>query len=502
MNDMTVKRRLEVGSRKSKDLMHMLYHMLKSWNSSLETILKTFGLPSSDFQLNKYSSKIIGTLLLTAFLISATSTSNGQDKSEFTMKEAQTYALENNGKVKNAKLDLQIAEKKVWETTAIGLPQVSASGAFQNFMDIPTSVIPANSFDASAPDDAILEMRFGTDYTMNGGLQVNQLIFSGNYLVAIQATQAFLAVSQNVITKNEIDVKHLVAEAYITVLVLEANKKILTSTLESIESIYSDTKILVEEKVIEAINANQIELSVLQTKNGLTKVESQVEGAKDFLKLHMGMDLNADIKLTENIDVFLAQTEKVEDTKLNPESTIDHQILASQLTLNKLALKNTKANYLPNLAAFFSHQQTALRNEFNITDSDQNLYPTTIWGINLSIPIFSSGQRASQVSQAKLEVLKTQNTIEQADKGIALQISTATSDLNRAREVFKTEKRAIEVAKKVLDNTEIKFKEGLVSSMELTQAQSQYLVAQSNGVRATYNLLKAKFSIDKLSNKL
>ncbi len=439
-------------------------------------------------------------IIITALLFGSF-TSFGQDS--FSLKQAQEYAILNNGNSKNAKLDLEIAEKKVWETTAIGLPQISGKVDFQNFIDIPTTVVPANTFNPMAPADEVMEMQFGTDYNVNATLQVSQLIFSGNYLVGLQASKAYTNTSKQLVEKSELETKAAVTEAYYTVLVLEENKRIMDSTLTSTEQIFEDTKILVEEKVVESTNAAQLELSVLQVQNGITQVEAQVRVAKNLLKMQMGMDLTKDITLTETLDGFIGIAEGITAPEVyDVSNNIDHKILESQLTLNELSLKNTKANYLPSLAAFFSHQQVAQRNEINFFDSDYSWYPTTLWGLNLTIPIFSSGQRASQVSQAQLEVMKSQNTMEQADKGIKLQMSQAVADFNSAKDVYNTQKKAIDVAKLIFDNTQIKYKEGIVSSLELTQVQTQYLTAQSNLTSAAFNLIKAKLSIDKLSNKL
>jgi len=437
---------------------------------------------------------IIGFALLIGF------TSTGQES--FSLKQAKDYALQHSVQIKNALLDVEIAQQRIKETTAAGLPQVSGSVAFQNFLDIPTSLIPANTFNPAAPPDLFMPVKFGTDFNMNGTLQVSQLIFSGNYLVGLQASKTYKSISQQMVEKSEIETKALVSEAYFTVLVLNENLKTMDSTLLKLQKMHTDTEILIDEKVLEPVSALQLELSILEIENGLKQINDQVVVATKLLKFQMGYDIKKEIVLSEDLSMLSEGLEGEIASTINVAENIDYKLLQTQLSANELLLKNSKANYLPSLAGFFTHQQVAMGNEFNFFGSDGDWYPTTIWGLNLSIPIFSSGERASKVKQARIETYKTQNTIQQLDAGLQLQISQATTAYNNAIESKKTKDKAVEIAQEVLRTTEIKYKEKMVSSMELTQAQSQLIQSQTNLTNAKYEVLKAKLAIDKLINKL
>lgn len=426
----------------------------------------------------------------------------GRAQKSFTLKEAMQYGISNNAEIKNAGLDLEIAEKKVWETTTAGLPQISANADFKNFLDIPTTVVPASAFNPMAPEGEMTGLRFGTNYNLTGSLQLSQLIFSGNYLVGLQASKTYTSISQQLKEKKEISVKESIASAYYTVLVLQANSSVLDSTLLTVEDLFNQTKILVDEKVAESTNADQLELTVFQVKNAISQIDQQVKVAKNLLKFNMGYSLSQEIELSETLDAFTESTTSIINPTINTAENIDHKILNSQLALNELSLKNTKANYLPTLAGFFSHQQNAQRNKFNFLDGSEPWYPTTLWGLTLDIPIFSSGQRASKVDQAKLEVIKSQNSMQQLDEGLKLQMVQAISEFQNATESFTLQSKSAEVAQKILNNTIIKYKEGVVSSMDLTQAQNQFLQTQTELINANFNLLNTKLKIDKLQNKL
>jgi outer membrane protein TolC len=182
------------------------------------------------------------------------------------------------------------------------------------------------------------------------------------------------------------------------------------------------------------------------------------------------------------------------------ESNIDYKILNSQLALNELSLKNTKANYLPTLAAFFNFQKQALRNDFDFFDGDKEWYPTTLWGLSLNIPIFSSGQRMSQVKQAALEVEKTQQSITQFSEGLKMQVLQATTNYELAKNKLELQVKSKGFAQSVLEDTQILYKEGTATSIELTQAQNQLLTEQTNYTNALFELIKAKLQLEKLAN--
>ena len=420
----------------------------------------------------------------------------------YSLKQAKQYAIQNSTQVKNSLLDVEIAQQKIKETTATGLPQISGTVAFQNFLDVPTSLIPASSFDPAAPVDLLIPVKFGTDFNLNGTLQVSQLIFSGNYLVALQASKTYKAISIQMVEKSELEIKAAVSEAYFTVVVLQANSEAMDSSLIIIKHIYNDTKILINEKVLEPSASLQLELSIMELENGLKQVNDQIIVAKKLLKFQMGIEINTEIRLADDLTTLSSGLEGEIASTINVAENIDYKMLQTQLKVNELLVKNKKADYLPTLAGFFSHQQVAMGNEFNFFGSDGSWYPTTIWGLNLSIPIFSGGQGPSRLKQAKIETLKTQNRIKQLDEGLQLQTAQATTAYNNSLDSQKTRERAVEIANEVLRTTEVKFKEKVVSGMELTQAQSQVIQSKTNLINAKYEVLKAKLAIDKLVNKL
>lgn len=415
-----------------------------------------------------------------------------------TLEKAQEFALSHNYEIQNAQVDELIMKKKVWEITAQGLPQASASGQFQNYIDIPTQLVPAQTFNPSAPEGEFIGLKFGTDYNVNGTVQVSQIVFNGNYLVGLQAAKASRSMYSLLTDKKEIDVKADVTETFYTVLVLKENKSILDSTLFTVQEMLELTQKLVEEEVMIRSNAVQLELSVLQMQNAISQVTSQIKLAENLLKFQMGMEINTPI----NVEGALNNMSEEVATTMDPAQNIDYQLLMAQKELNLLDVKNKKANYLPSVNAFWNHQQVAQRNETDFFNKDKPWFPTTIWGIQVSIPIFSSGMRMAQVSQAKLEVEKSENSLAQMDEALKLQMSQALTNYQLAKETVVLKEKSIEAASLVFEDNRILYNEGTLSSIELTQSQNQLLMQQTEYTNAYFELIKARIALEKLMNKL
>lgn len=430
---------------------------------------------------------------------------NGQEvkmPSAFSLKEAQEYALKNAYSIKNAKSDVKIAESKIFETTTLGLPQVKGEINFQNYIDIPTQVLPANAFNPMADPKELVPLRFGTDYNTNAGLTATQLIFDGSYIVALQASRSYALLSKLTLSKTENDVKEAVAQAYYTVIVAEENKKILQQSLENMNKLLKETEAIYKSGFVEEQDVDQLKVSVTTLNNSLNRLNKQIEIAYKLLKLQMGIDIDAQITLTDNLSSLIVNNtaEALVSSDFKYSENLDYKLLQTQAHLAKLGLRRERYGYLPSLGAFFTHQQNALRNEFDIFDNDKKWFPTTLWGVKMSIPIFDSGMKGAKISQAKQEYNKILNTQKQIEQSLKIQAENAKADFTSALERYMNEKENLNLTEKIYNKTLIKYKEGLATSLELAQAQSQFLSTQGNYVNAMLDLLNSKARLEKIMN--
>jgi outer membrane protein len=422
----------------------------------------------------------------------------------FSLQQAIDYAVKNGYSVKNSATDIEIANKKVKETRAIGIPQLNADAGFNNFLNIPISVVDASAFNPLAPPGALVRIPFGVKYNMNYGFTASWLAFNGEYLVALQASKTFLEISKKNLRKTEIETKESVSKAYYTVLILQENKKILQENIKNLEASIAQTSAFNKEGFTEELDVDRLNLLMTNLKNTLSTLEQQKVLAEKLLKFQMGFDVNGTIILSDELNAMVGAASSGIDAepKFDVKSSIDFSILETSRRVSLLNTKRLKANYLPTLSTFYSWKENRLGNEFeNLSDPVYRVTGGTIVGLNLSVPIFQGLGQSARISQAKLETKKIELLQLQQEQGYTLQSSQSLSDYTTALNTYKSSKEAVELAEKIKDRTTIKYNEGVGSSVEVLQAQSELLSAQSNYINSIFQLLNARVALDKNLNK-
>lgn len=438
-------------------------------------------------------------LVLTLVLISMCL--KGQETTSFSLREAQKFAYNNNEQVKNSLLDIESARKRIWESTAIGLPQVNAEADFQYFIDVPTSVADASVFNPQAPEGELVDFRLGTDYNSKAGVTLSQLIFDGSYFVGLKAAKNFKTLVEKQFDQTKTEIHYQITNAYIGVLIAQENIVLLDSLVNTTQKLYESTKKVFESGLAGEIEVDQVELSLNNVKNAKIRAERNLALSENLLKFQMGYPLEDDIELTDNIDVFMSDIKK--DLKVLPEgfirNHIDYMVLQEQRELNELNRQLERVKNYPSLGAFFTHNQQAFRNEFDFfTGGDW--FPTTIVGLNLKIPITSSGMRLARESQKRIVVEQMDNNLSLMERSLKLQFTQAKTRYENAYAVYESEQRNLEVSQKIYNNSVISETQGFSGALRVTQAQNQLITAQQTYINSLYELLEAKNELDKLTN--
>ena len=442
------------------------------------------------------------TKYLIAILFLGTFSVWSQDQTSFSLAEAEEFGVNNNEKMKNSLLDVEAARKRVWETTAIGLPQISAEGSFQHLIDIPTQVVDASLFNPMAPPGEVMEFQMGQKFTTGLTFNVNQLLFNGSYIVGLQFSKHWMKMSENSVERTKFEIKAMVREAYYTVLVAQKNVELMDSILLSTEKLQTETEVLFNNGFILKEDADQIKLTLNRIKNQKITAERQVEIAMNLLKLQMGYDFDKELQLTENLDDVLNDilANSPVNTDYNPNDNSTFQMLTEQKVLDEFNVRNEKSKYYPSVSAFFSHSQNAFRNEFNFF-ANEPWYPTTIWGLGVQIPITTSGQQVMKVQQAEITVEKDQNNIENLERSLEFQELQLKAEFLNAFDQMNIEKENVELASFIYAQALKKKKLGAISSLEVTQLQNQLLQAEGTYIGSIMSLLNVKIQLDKLFNK-
>jgi outer membrane protein TolC len=371
---------------------------------------------------------------------------------------------------------------------------------YQNFIDLPTSIVPGEFFGAPGQD---IKLQFGVPQQMTAGLSASQLLFDGSWLVGLQASKAYAQLQQQQVQLSERDVRKNVMDSYGYVLIAEEGLQILLQSKTLLENTLKETNSLYKEGFIEEQTVEQLQLNLNDVNNRIANSETQLVLTKNLLKFTMGYPLNADITLTDKSDnLLLSNTEQVLASTYNPESSLEFQLSKSALEMQELNLKNEKAKTLPNLAAFYNLQAQALRREFNFMDTSKPWFPVQLWGVQMNVPIFSGGRRYYSIQRAKVNVLKSSEQLNFTKEATNLQYLQAKTEYQNALGNYNLAKSSVELAERIQSKTLIKFKEGVATSFDLSQSNNQVIIAQGNFVQAMMNLLSAQTKLQKTLNQL
>ena len=421
------------------------------------------------------------------------------EKSTFTLSEAQNYALEHHLKVQNARLEYEEARKKVQETTAIGLPQVSASADYKYNINIPVTVVDARAFDPNAPADQTVAIQFGQNNNANVGITATQLIFDGTFFVGLQASKTYKELMDQAIDKTEITVKDLVARSYYNVLIAEENKRIFEENVEKLEAQKNELEQLYKAGFIEEIEVDQIDLILSDAVKREQTISRQLAVMYQLLNFQMGRDINAPLKLTENLRTIYANYDEgaLLNSDLSIESHIDYQLISTQEKLRLLQIKSDKFSRLPRIGAMYNYTNSSYVNPI----TENQWFKSSFIGVNVTMPIFTSTMNASKLKQSKIQLNRLQNDKQILEDNLRIELSVARTTYIDALEQFRVEEKNLATSKKIFDITTTKQRNGLASSMDVTITNNQYLQTQGNYINALYRILEAKATLDKALNK-
>lgn len=425
----------------------------------------------------------------------------GQDTQilKVSVKEAQSYAIKNNLNAVNARLRVDSSRQVVKEITAVGLPQVEAKVNYQHYLKLPTSLVPGEAF--GMPEQDFVELTFGTKNNLTAGIDVTQLIFDGTYFLGVRASHLFIERAEKQARATETDIKDKVTRAYYTVLVAKENMNILEQNTKVLDRVLYETTQLYENGFVEKLEVNRLKLSLANLKTRISSAERQYILAKDNLKFQMGLDLSKDIELSDSLDGLTARTDPAYLANLEllkNEATnrrVEMQLLNTGSAFRELDIRQVKSQYLPKLYGFGSLQANFQNDNFRIFSN--KWFPTSFLGLELQVPIFDGFRKKRQIAQREIDLKKINNTKELFKESISLQIINAQTSYKNALEQIQHQQETIELAQDLYDVTLFKYKEGLGSSLEVTNAESTLYETQGLYIKALYDLLIAQADLDK-----
>ncbi|WP_094570941.1 TolC family protein [Mucilaginibacter xinganensis] len=420
-------------------------------------------------------------------------------KYNFSIQDCINYAYEHQDSIVNAKLDIKSAEYKVKETTGIGLPQVSGSASFQDYLKIPTTLLPGQFF--GQPAGTFIPVQFGVKYQSSFGINANQILFDGSYLVGLKASRTYKELSIRNQVRSKIEVNVGVTKAYYQVLVSNEQLTLLNANINQLKQQMDETVQQNKQGVVEKIDVDRISV---QYNNLITSRENTIRSLAlnyQVLKFQMGMPIEYPLILRDKLnDIKLDDIADLGNDTTFYKNRIEYNLAETGIELKKLDLKRQKSQYLPTLKFDASYTSSYQNNSFG------NLYkmnfPSSYIGLSLNVPIFNGFQRLNQVKQSQIAVLKSQNDLENSKNGLKLQASQANVTYVNGLQTLNNQKRNRALAEEVLRVSKIKYQQGVGSSLEVTTAQTALEDADNKYIQGLYDALISKVDLDKAYGRI
>lgn len=424
-----------------------------------------------------------------------------QQTYSFTLDEAIAFALENNYSAINADRDLIDARKQKWEVIATGLPQITGDVSYQNQLKQPVSLIPAE-FGGGEPG-TFIPIVFGQAHQASATATLRQKLFDGSYIVGVQATKAFLSYSANNKEKTQLDIRKAVTEAYGNVLLARESVSIFEKNLETLDKNLYETRKIYENGLGDEESVDQLQITKSSIENQLKNAVRLQDITLQMLNLNMGIAIDAPTKLEEDLDA-LAQKQidlGLMETEFNLENNVDYKLALNLNEQRFYEWKQAKSRALPTLNAFINYGSTAYADTFNFFNSDQKWFDSSVLGFDLSIPIFSSLGRSATTSRAKIALEKAKTQLTEAEEQIRLQLDQSKSEYILAIEQYETAKQNLTLAVRIEKKNQIKYFEGLATSFELRQAQTQLYDAQQGYLQSMVEVINKKTGLEVILNE-
>lgn len=435
-------------------------------------------------------------ILISAIVL--TTNAMTQEVRYLTIKQAVEYAMENSYQIINAGKDVEAAKYIVKESTSIGLPQVKAVINYADNIARPVIVIP----DFNDPTKN-MELQFGTNYDASLGASVSQLLFSGEYLVGLQAARKFLEKTNTDYFKNKVEVKQQVSNSYYAALSATEALRIIDSTLIITRKLANETREVFEVGFAEDIDVDQLDLLVSDLEASALYLNSKFIISNAYLKFYLGLGEADSIVLTDNMEGIISARHNsgLLTSPFNINQNVDFRSLTKQKELSWLQVRLEKASYMPSISANLNYQSQAQSDAWNFFSKKAVWYSSSVLGISMQIPVFSSGQRRSKVKQARISYEQVVVMEKQLVSQLNLQYDAAINEYMNAYRVFENKQISRKTAEKIYNKTTQKYIEGMASSLDILNTHNQFLNIENEYINSALLLLRKGEELEKILTK-
>ena len=395
--------------------------------------------------------------------------------------EAQQYAVEHNATMQNANLDIKKAEMERWKTFSTMLPQVKAGFDYQNMCGYEMNLGGFN-----IPMDPNGTFSVTASVALTGAQIVGTLLQN----ISMQMTDISRQQTEQTTRAN-------VKNVYVSILVMQQTVGLLDSSLANLERLAATSQASVDVGAAEQVDADKLQVQVASMRNSINSTRRSLEALRNSLLLQLGADVNAQLDLTTPVDDILSVDNATQLLAQNFDisKNYNYQLLEQNEQLAKKNVTMAWMDFTPTLSIYYQYSK-----KHYFGDEGMNMTPPNMIGASVSMPLFSSGSRAANIKSAKIALQETQNSRRQAEEGLQVQYNQLCYDLASALETYDIQRRNLDVTRRVFDNITEKYNYGRASSLEVTNASTDIISAQSNYIQAVMSVISAQVALENLLN--
>ena len=416
---------------------------------------------------------------------------------ELTLEQCIDLAIENNENLKNAKLEEKISKALSREYLSVGLPQINFDGGLKYNHDVPKSLIDISRFMPGVPEGTEQEVSFGQDYDGRVDLFINQMIFNGSYFVGLSAAKELVKLSKKLTRRNEIDIVETVQKAYYTVLNTKKRIDLVNSNLDRLQNLLNEMKQLYENGFIEKLDVDRIQVAFNNLKSEKIKADRLYKLSNEILNFQVGLPVGTEVKLIGNLSEDIVNQFQYNISDFDYSNRIEYSILKTDKNLKFYDLKNNRTQYLPQVYANYNYGYNTASSNYNLFFENDRWKSFGTLGLKVIIPIFDGFLKRSKINQSKFKIEQIENQMLFLERSINLQINQSIANYENTKESLKISKKNLELAQNVYNSTEIKYREGVGSNLELIDSNNSLKTAQNQYYNSLYESIIASIDIKK-----
>ena len=417
----------------------------------------------------------------------------------FSLNDCVAYAQKNNVQVKNALLAIEAQVQTNREIAAAAYPTIGTNVGSTDYLKIPTSLLPAQIF--GGPAGTFIPVQFGTKFNANYGANFQQLLFDGQVFVALQARATSLEMQRKNAAVTEEVIKANIYKIYYQLSASKTQLNILDANLERLNKLAQDAQIMYKNGFAEKLDVDKVNVQLNNLQTEKLKATNAVAIGFMGLKMLMGMPVKDSLELTEIINEQSLNNDVLVENNFQYGQRKDFQYLSSIRKLTNYNVQRYQLSYLPTVSMSGAYSKNAQRSKFDFFEGG-NWFTTSLISLNVNLPLFNGFARDARVKRTKIELKQIENQIDALKNNIDNEITQAKLNYMSSVATVQFQKKNMQLAENVYQQTKKKFEAGTGSNTEISAAQTDLVSAQNNFMNALYTALIAKVDLLKATGKL